>query len=166
MLTFWNLNREFESQIDLVANKWFANFDSKRRQNAYLVNLESFLNWTRNAYLSESWRLKLIWQEGNDLLTLTQKRRQNGYLVDLESIFSCHPKCKEKATVLELELRTFGSICSCCVHAESFSSFDAKCNMNCFLCNIRTITFAKLYIALCKLTGQIFSGFLHRLIKR
>ena len=98
--------------------------------------------------------------------TLNQKRRQNGYLVEFESFFSCHPKCKEKANMLELELRTFGSICSCCVHAESFSSFDAKCNMNCFLCNIRTITFAKIYIALCKLTGQIFSGFLHRLTKR
>ena len=56
MRTFWNLNREFETQIDLVANKWFANFDSKAKGKC--VPCGPWIIFELNTKCASFWTLK------------------------------------------------------------------------------------------------------------
>ena len=135
MRTFWNLNREFDTQIDLAANKWFANFDSKRRQNAYLVNLESFLNWTRIAYLSETWRLK--WFANFD-----PKAKAKWVPCGSWINFQLSPKMQRKSDRAGTWIANFW-LNLFVLRAESFLSFDTKFKANYFLCKTRTIIVCK-----------------------
>jgi len=56
MCTFWSLNREFETQIDLVANKWFANFDSKAKGKC--VPCGPWIIFELNTKCASFWNLK------------------------------------------------------------------------------------------------------------
>ena len=155
MRTFWNLNREFETQIDLVTNKWFANFESKATGKC--VPCGPWIIFELNTKCASFWNK---W-----FANFEPKAKAKWVPCGAWISFQLSPKMQEKATVLERELRTFGLIYSCCVQ-NHFRHLTQNSIWSVFFVKFAQLSFAKFYIALCKLIGQIFSGFLHRLIKR
>ena len=160
MCTFWSLNREFETQIDLVTNKWFANFDSKAK--AKCVPCGPWIIFELNTKCVPFGNLKTeIDLAGRKwFANFDPKAKAKWVPCGAWINFQLSPKMQEKATVLRAE-----SFCSCCVQ-NHFHHLTQNSVWSVFFVKFAQLSFAKLYIALCKLTGQIFSGFLHRLIKR
>ena len=166
MRTFWNLNREFETHLDLPANKWFANFDSKAK--AKCVPCGPWIIFELNTKCVPFWKLKTeIDLAGRKwFANFDPKAKAKWVPCGAWISFQLSPKMQRKSDRAGTWIANFW-LNLFVLRAESFSSFDTKFNQwSVFFVKFAQLSFAKLYIALCKLTGQIFSGFLHRLIKR
>ena len=143
MRTFWNLNREFETQIDLTANKWFVNFDSKAK--AKCVPCGPWIIFELNTKCVPFWSLKTdIGLAGRKwFANFDTKAKAKWVPFEAWINFQVSPKMQAKRNVLRAE-----SFCSRC--AKSLSSFCTKFNTM-LLFEIRIIIICKTSRCFCKL---------------
>ena len=142
MRTFWNSYREFESQIDLVANKWFANFESKAKGKC--VPCGPWIIFELNTKCASFWNLKTeIDLVANKWFANFEPKAKAKWVPCGSWInFQLSPKMQRKSARAGTWIANFW-LNLFVLRAESFSSFDTKFNMKCFLCKIRTIIVCK-----------------------
>ena len=131
---------------------WTLNHFWTEHEMRIFLNLEDWNWFGSNQMICELW---------------TKSEGKMGTLWILNQFLAVTQNAKKKRTCwnLNCELLPPPSICSCCVQ-NHFCHLTQSSIWSVFFVKFAQLSFAKLYIALCKLTGQIFSGFLHRLTKR